>query len=139
VSFVLKDQRQMTDRESEGASLRSKRRLLISLASIAIFTALVVWDLAPYFEYREKANRIRKLIPIGSNIDDAGPVLSQNGFTFHKKHFSTVAEDTYWIDVDVARKPRPWTLILLHLAGFRLYFHWVVIESGLDNNVRKIF
>ena len=116
-----------------------KRRVLLSLAGLATFSLLVTWDLAPYFEYRIKVNRIRQLIPIGSNIDNAATILRANGFTFQEKHFATVAEDNYWIDVDVANKPRPWTLTLLHLAGARLYFHWVVIESSLDNKVRKIF
>ena len=118
---------------------RFKRRVLFSLAGLAIVTLLVMWDLMPYFEYRTKVNRIRQLIPIGSDIDDAAPILTANGFTFHDKHFATVAEDKYWIDVDVANKPRPWTLTLLHLAGVRLYFHWVVIESSLDNRVRIVF
>ncbi|MCU0713327.1 MAG: hypothetical protein MUC43_14805 [Pirellula sp.] len=129
----------MADQETSSKSLPSKYRRLIALTVLAIFTVIIVWDLMPYFEYRANAYRIRQLISIGSNIDDAGPILRKNGFTFYDKHFSTAAEDTYWIDVYVANKPRPWTLTLLHLYGFRLYFHWIVIESGLDNKVRKIF
>ena len=60
-------------------------------------------------------------------------------FAFQGKHFATIAEDKYWIDVTVASKPRPWTLTILHLMGVKLYFHWVVIESGLDNKVRTVF
>lgn len=129
----------MADQKTASKNLPSKHRRLIALTTLASFTVLVVWDLMPYFEYRAKANRIRQLISIGSNIDDAGPILRRNGFTFYDKHFSTDAEDTYWIDVNVANKPRPWTLTLLHLCGMSLYYRWVVIESGLDNRVRKIF
>lgn len=129
----------MADQEIASKSLPSKHRRLVALTVLGIFTAIIAWDLMPYFEYRANANRIRQLISIGSDMDDAGPILRKNGFTFYDKHFSTVAEDAYWIDVDVTNKPRPWTLTLLHLCGIRLYYHWVVIESGLDNKVRKIF
>ena len=107
--------------------------------ALAVGGSLVIIDLQPYFEYCSKENKIRQLIQIGSNIDDAASILKAHGFTYHEKHFATVAEDKYWIDVNVANKPRPLTLTLLHVVGLRLYFHWVVIESGLDNKVRQIF
>ncbi len=129
----------MTDRVTAFVGNRWAYRWPLLLLAVAVVGFLVIIDLQPYFQYRSKENKIRQLIPIGSNIDDAGSILKANGFTYHGKHFATVAEDEYWIDVDVANKPRPLTLSLLHVVGLRLYFHWVVIESGLDNKVRKIF
>jgi hypothetical protein len=129
----------MTVRETTFEGKRWAHRWPILLLAVVVVGFLVIIDLQPYFEYRSKENKIRQLIPIGSNINDAGSILTANGFTYHEKHFATVAEDEYWIDVDVANKPRPLTLTLLHVAGIRLYFHWIVIESGLDNKVRRIF
>jgi len=129
----------MSDQGIASTNGRIKWRLLFSLTALIIATLVVAWDLTPYFDYRSKANHIRQLIPIGSNIDDASSILSANGFAFQGKHFATVAENKYWIDVTVASKPRPWTLTILHLMGVKLYFHWVVIESGLDNKVRTVF
>lgn len=129
----------MTDQEAAFMSRRWTYRLPLLISALLGVALLVILDLQPYFEYQSKASRIRKLISIDSNIDDAGSILKANGFAYYEKHFSTVAEDAYWIDVEVAFKPRPFTLTLLHVVGLRLYFHWVVIESGIDNKVRKIF
>jgi hypothetical protein len=129
----------MTDRVTAFVGKRWAYRWPLLLLAVVVVGYLMIIDLQPYFEYRSKESKIRQLIPIGSNIDGAESILKANGFTYHEKHFATVAEDKYWIDVAVANKPRPLTLTVLHLAGFRLYFHWVVIESGLDNKVRRIF
>ncbi len=77
----------MTDQGNAFASKRSKYRPLLLFSALLVVALLVVLDVQPYFEYRAKANRIRQLIAIGSDIDDAGPKLKANGFTYFEKDF----------------------------------------------------
>ena len=129
----------MSSHSSHAKKFPVKLRYVVGgLVLIALVTIAIV-DLQPFFAYQAKKNKIRELIPIGSNIDDAGPILKSNGFRYYDKHFATVDEDYYWMEVIVAHKPRPKSLSLMRLSGIRLYFHYVVIEANLDNEVRRIY
>jgi hypothetical protein len=117
----------------------SRKYLYVALVVLVPLSLLVTWDLQPYFAYLEKKHEIQRLIPIGSNIDDAPALLKKKGYHFYDKDFTTVAKDYYIISVGVADKPRPMTLRVLWVLGMRQYYHWVAIEAGLDNRVSKVY
>ena len=130
----------MKEKPSKSTS-RIPRRYVVGtiLVSTIIIALFVVADLQPYFEYRAKKNKICELIPIGSNIDEADRILDEHGFNYFPKDFATVYHDYYCLSVTVTIKPRPITLTIPAYLGVHVYFHYVVIEAGLDNKVRKIF
>ena len=114
------------------------RRIVLALSLVVPLAAILIWDLSPYLEYHGNITRLRQAIPIGSNMDDVPAILEQQGFRFVDKHFATVAEDRYWIDVRVAWKSRPWTLRLLCLVGIDVYYQWAVIEADLDGRITAV-
>ena len=118
--------------------LHGRRYVIALVVSLSIVAALIIVDLQPYFSYLAKKRHIQSLISIGSNIDDAPAILKSQGFQVGEKYLPTVDKDYYWIDIQVATKPRPVTLTILSLVGVRAYFHWLTLEAGLDNRIRAI-
>ena len=62
--------------QAQSASGHHKRWIVISV----LISGLLTLDLLPYFDYLSKKNKIKRLVPIGSNIDDAEAILKENGF-----------------------------------------------------------
>lgn len=114
------------------------RRYALAAIPFALFAAFIIWDLQTYFAYAEKKRQIEKLVSVGSNIDESAAFLKRAGFHVGDKYLPTVDQDYYWVDIQVAHKPRPITLSVLSLVGVRAYFHWVTLEAGLDNRIRRI-
>lgn len=123
----------------------SRNRLLryVPLAIFGLFIVAIVYlillDLQPVFEYRKIKNRIEALVPLGSDMDAIEEVLRDEGFELYGKHFATVQEDYYWIEVKVFHKRRSIVADALGHMYIYLYYNYVVIEAGLDSRVRRVF
>jgi len=113
--------------------------LLLGLVVTAL-VAVTVWiDLQPVRDYRAIKSRVEELVPLGSDIDLADDALTDAGFQFYGKHFATVYEDYYWMEVKIHYNRRSFVADALGHLHIYLYYNYVVIEAGLDNKVRRIF
>ncbi len=115
------------------------RKLLYLLLSCTLIGLTLFVQLRPAIDYAQKKKRIRQIVTIGMDIDDAAAALRARGFDVSEKSFATVAKDTYWINVRVASDRKTATIVLLDLLGIHVYYHWVVVEAGIDGKVRRVF
>jgi len=104
-----------------------------------VFVFLIVFDLMPVLVYRAKKVEIERLVPVGTSMANAESILLARGYHFEPKHFPTNEKDKWWIDVNVSGR-RSITIGLLRIVGLRFnVFDYIVIESGLDGIVRRVF
>ena len=115
------------------------RKLLYLLLSCTLIGLTLFVQLRPAIDYAQKKKRIRQIATIGMDIDDAAAALRARGFDVSEKNFATVAKDTYWINVRVASDRKTATIVVLDLLGIHVYYHWVVVEAGIDGKVRRVF
>lgn len=119
---------------------RSRGRGRASCTLVVVFTLLsiAIFDLLPYFQYKRGHARMMSLVALGMDIDDAGALLSAEGFDVGHKYHPTDNKDYYWIDIDLARRT-PASVLVLKLIGVNIkFFHYGCLEAGLDEKVRGI-
>jgi hypothetical protein len=131
----------MNDKPNKVVAPKSshKKRVFFGVAVAALVAGAIWIDLQPVFQYRAIKSRVKDLVPLGSDIDSAGEILTDAGFQFYGKHFADVGKDSYSVDIKIHYKRRSVVADALGHLHIYLYYNYVVIEAGLDNKVRRIF
>lgn len=123
---------------NKGARSPGRGRITCALVIVFVVLSIAMVDLLPYFQYKRGHARMTSLVALGMDIDDAGELLRAEGFDVGTKYHPTDNKDYYWVDIRLARRT-PVSVIIIELMGVDVkFFHYGCLESGLDENIRKI-
>ncbi len=90
-------------------------------------------------EVTARRQRIRELVPIGMDIDEAIELLRSEGFSVGDKYHPTKLHDVYWADIKIRKEPIPFLETLkLGMGKGKVRKRYVAIEANPDGVITTI-
>lgn len=112
--------------------------VVISLIGLATLVSLKVL-LDPEGSAAEaREQRIRELVPIGMDIDEAIELLRSEGFSVGDKYFPTLNKDYYLADITIRFKFTFLDKINITRHKGKVNKKWVSLKAGLDGVITSI-
>lgn len=126
--------------EQDAKKSGRKGCIQIFVVSCILVGLCISAELSPYFEYKREHKRIKSLVNVGMDIDEARSVLIKNGFTAGPVEIPKGFTDYYRFNVTLLDQPSIILEIIRSMGWAKPdYAMYGGMSSGADKKVRKIY